>query len=78
MISKDVLRPEIAPPKTPITGAFAFDISRFTDSWAFMYTLPNQPPSAAMNTAGRRNTGVKKTTAPILMMQLRVIFTAKD
>ena len=50
--------------KIPKTGALALDISRFTDSCAFMYTCPSQHPNAPMEIEGSRKTGVYMITAP--------------
>ncbi len=68
-----LLRPEMAPPTMPSTGALALDISRFTESCALIYIFPNQPPAMAMNREGMMNAGVYRTTAPNLMLMARVI-----
>lgn len=61
-----LLNPVIAAPKWPSTGAFALLISRLTDICDLRKTCPSQLPTMKMKTPGRRNCGVKRTTAPSL------------
>lgn len=67
--------PAIAPPNMPRTGALAFDLSRLTDSWAFMYMFPIHTPNAATTIAGAANTGAYTITEIALLDMAMVVST---
>ena len=66
------LSPTMAAPRTSMMGDLAFDNSRLTESWAFMYNFPHQPQRDAVNSAGTMNVGAKSTTDANFTMMPRV------